>query len=126
MLRITDMRKTKIKKRTSIAWSKDEVKLLKKLYPDGGAGEIAERIGRPLTAVRQKAYNMRIRTRENRFWSANEIRQLKRLYPSETVQSIADKLGRSYRAVVAKAYKLGLTEELRVWSKRELNLLKRL
>ena len=52
------MRKAKAKKRTSIAWSKDEVKLLKKLYPRGRAGEIAERIGRPLTAVRQKAYYM--------------------------------------------------------------------
>jgi hypothetical protein len=126
MLRITDMRKTKIKKRTSIAWSKDEVKLLKKLYPRGGAGEIAERIGRPLTAVRQKAYYMGIGTSEHRFWSASEIRRLKRLYPSETIQSIADKLGRSFRSVVAKAFKLGLTEKLRVWSKRELNLLTRL
>ncbi len=124
--RITDMRKVKTKKEAWIVWSKDEVKLLKKLYPDGGAGEIAERIGRPLTAVRQKAYNMGIKTREIRFWSAGEIRRLKRLYPSENVQSIADKLGRSYRAVAAKAHKLGLTEELRVWSKRELNLLKRL
>jgi len=120
------MRKAKTKKRTSIAWSKDEVKLLKKLYPRGRAGEIADQIGRPLTAVRQKAYGMGIKTRENRLWSAGEIRQLKRLYPSETVQSIADKLGRSYGAVAAKAFKLGLTEELRVWSKRELNVLKRL
>jgi hypothetical protein len=124
--RITDMQKNRAKKKTSIAWSKDEVKLLKKLYPDGGAGEIAERIGRPLTAVRQKAYHMGIKMRENRLWSADEIRQLKRRYPSEIAQSIADKLGRSYGAVVGKAYKLGLTEELRVWSKRELNLLKKL
>ena len=120
------MRKAKTKKKTSIPWSKDEVKLLKKLYPDGGAGEIAERIGRPLTAVQQKAYYMGIKMRECRLWSADEIRQLKRRYPSEIAQSIADKLGRSYGAVVGKAYKLGLTEELRVWSKRELNLLKRL
>jgi hypothetical protein len=126
--RITVMRtaKTKIRKNTWTSWSEDEVKLLKKLYSDGGAGEIAKRTGRPLTAVRQKAYNMGIKTRENRLWSADEIRHLKRLYPSEIVQSIADKLGRSYRAVVAKAHKLGLTEELRVWSRRELNLLKKL
>ncbi len=66
--RITDMRKAKTKKKARRAWTKDEVKLLNKLYPDGGAGEIAERIGRPLTAVRQKAYYMGIRTREYHFW----------------------------------------------------------
>ena len=120
------MRKAKTKKRTLIAWSKDEVKLLKRLYPDGRAEEIAERTGRALTAVRKKAYVMGIKAREDRFWSANDIRQLKRLYPSETAQSIADELGRAVGAVTGKAYRMGLTEEPRVWSKRELNLLKKL
>ena len=52
--RITDMRKAKAKKKARIAWSKDEVKLLKRLYPDGGAEEIAELTGRPSRVVRQK------------------------------------------------------------------------
>ncbi len=120
------MRKAKTKKKGRVAWSEDEVKLLKKLYPGGRAEEIAERTGRSLTAVRQRAYVMGIKAREDRLWSANDIRQLKRLYPSETAQSIADKLGRAVGAVTAKAYRMGLTEELRVWSKRELNLLKEL
>jgi hypothetical protein len=120
------MRKAKTKKKAGRAWTKDEVKLLKRLFPQGRAREIVKRTGRSLEAVKHKAYGMGIKTRENRPWSASEIRQLKRLYPSETIQSIADKLGRSYKAVVAKAHELGLTEELRVWSKRELNLLKRL
>ena len=121
------MRKAKTKKKARRAWSKDEVKLLKKLYQDGGAGEIAERIGRPLTAVQQKAYSMGIKTRDNRLlWSANEIRLLQRLYRDENAQSIADKLGRTVGAVTAKAYRMGLTEGPRVWSKGELDLLKRL
>jgi len=120
------MRKAKAKKKTSIAWSKDEVKLLKRLYPRGKAGEIARRTGRSLAAVKQKAHRMGIKTREDRLWSAREIRQLKRLYPSENIQRIADKLGRSYGAITGKAYELGLTQETRVWSKRELNVLKRL
>ena len=82
------MRKAKTKKKAGIAWSKDEVKLLKKLYPGGRAEEIAERTGRSLTAVTQKAYVMGIKAREDRLWSANDIRQLKRLYTSETAQSI--------------------------------------
>ncbi len=124
--RITDMRKAKTKKKSRVAWSKDEVKLLRRLLPQGRAREIAKRTGRSLTAVRQKAYVMGIKTRENRLWSANDIRQLKRLYPSETAQSIADKLGRAVGAVTAKAYRMGLTEEPRVWSKMELDLLRRL
>ena len=121
------MRKAKTKRKARIAWSKDEVKLLKKLYQDGGAEEIAEQIGRPLAAVQQKAYKMGIKTRDNRLlWSANEIRLLQRLYRDENAQSIADKLGRTVGAVTAKAYRMGLTEGPRVWSRRELNLLKRL
>jgi hypothetical protein len=120
------MRKAKTKKKARRAWTNDEVKLLKRLFPRGRAREIAKRTGRSLTGVKHKAYGMGIKTRENRLWSADEIRHLKRFYPSENVQSIADKLGRSYGAVVAKAYELGLTEKIRLWSKRELNLLKRL
>ena len=120
------MRKAKAKKSRPCPWSEGEVKLLKKLYPSGRAEEIAERTGRSLTAVRQRAYVMGIKAREDRLWSANDIRQLKRLYPSETAQNIADKLGRAVGAVTAKAYRMGLTEELRVWSKGELNLLKEL
>jgi len=83
-----DMRKAKTKKKARIAWSKDEVKLLKELFPQGRAREVAEQTGRSLVAVKHKAYNMGIKTRECRRWSANDIRQLKRLYPSETAQSI--------------------------------------
>ena len=71
------MVKTKIRKNSWFSWSEDEVKLLKKLFPDGRAREIAKRTGRPLTAVRQKAYVMGIKTRECRLWSANEVTLLK-------------------------------------------------
>lgn len=123
------MRKGITKKKVRRAWRKEEVKLLKKLFPRGRAREVAEQTGRSLEAVKHKAYKMGIRTRENRLWSADEIRQLKRLYPSETVQSIADTLGRTAWAIEAKAGQLGLTElaeERRVWLKRELNLLRKL
>jgi len=55
------MEKTENKKSSPRLWSKDEVKLLKRLFPRGRAREIAEQTGRPLTAVRQKAYNMGLR-----------------------------------------------------------------
>jgi hypothetical protein len=125
--RITDMRKAKTKKKTSIAWSKDEVKLLKKLFPRGRVREIAERIGRSLPAVRQKAYYMGIRTTGNRFWSANEVQLLKKLYQDENAQRIADKLGRSLKAVKGKASAIGLKKQgSHPWSRQEIALLKKL
>ena len=118
---------TKSKKNGWFSWSEDEVKLLKKLFSRGRAREIAEQTGRPLTAVRQKAYSMGINTRGRRLWSAKEIKLLKKLYPTEDTRSIADKLGRSYGAVVAKASAIGLKKKWsRPWSRQEIALLKRL
>ena len=104
--------------------------MLKKLFPRGRAREIAERIGRPLTAVRQKAYSMGIKTREWRHWSANEVKLLKKLYPSENTQSIADKLGRSSEWVRQKANLIGLKKvgitPVCVWSRQEEALLRKM
>ncbi len=66
--------KTKAKKENSIAWSKDEVKsrrfwskgelnLLKKLYPNRTAQQIAEQIGRPLQTTRKKIAALGLRKR---------------------------------------------------------------
>ena len=121
------MQKATTKNNTWVSWSEDEVKLLKRLFPCGRAREIAEQTGRPLMAVKQKAYSMGIRTRAHRFWSADGIRLLKKLYQDErNVQSIADKLVRTVSALLTKAKKMGPTEEHCAWSKRELNLLKKL
>ena len=105
------MRKAKIKKKARRAWSEDEVKLLKKLYPDGGAEEIAERIGRPLTAVQQKAYRLGLAEKLHA-WSKKDLNLLKELYPSETAQQIADEIGRSLPAIQGRIHKLGLRKGL--------------
>jgi hypothetical protein len=124
------MEKVEIKKIAWVAWSEDEVKLLKRLFPRGRAREIAEQTGRPLTAVRQKAYTMGIKTRELHIWSANEVKLLKKLYPSENTQSIADKLGLPLKLVKQKAYRLGLkkvgTAPVCVWSRQEEALLRKM
>jgi len=117
----------KSKKQKGISWSKDEVKLLKKLFPRGRAREIAEQTGRSLATVRQKAYSMGIKTRDCRLWSANEIKLLKKLYPTEDTQSIADKLGRSRFSIKQKACNISLkkagTAPVCVWSGQEEALL---
>ena len=105
------MRKAKTKKKSRIAWTKDEVKLLKELYPAGGAREIAERIGRSLTAVGQKAYRLGL-AEILHAWSKKDLNLLKELYPSETAQQIADQIGRSLPAIQGRIHKLGLRKRL--------------
>ena len=49
----------KTKRYVEKLWTAEELELLKKLYPTStSVQEIAEKIGRPLGAVRQKAYNL--------------------------------------------------------------------
>jgi len=66
------------------SWTKDDIKLLKKLYPHGNTKKIAERLNRPLTAVRQKAYDNTI------------------------TEELAERLGRSAGSIKTKARQLGL------------------
>jgi len=124
------MEKAEIKKSGPRLWSEAEVKLLKRLFPCGRAREIAEQTGRPLTAVRQKAYSMGIKTRECRLWSANEVKLLKKLYPTEDTQDIADKLGRSRISINNKACNIGLKKAgiapACVWSRQEEALLRKM
>ncbi len=127
--RITVMQKAKVKQSIRHLWSKNEVRLLKKLYPDGRAREIAKRTGRPLTAIKQKAYSMGITINEKWKWSAEEIKLLKKLYPNESIRNIAEKLGRSKQAVMHKAHDEGLglkKKKYPHWSTQEINMLKRM
>ncbi|MFQ5953308.1 MAG: hypothetical protein ACE5JK_07935 [Candidatus Omnitrophota bacterium] len=51
------MAKKKLKKGL---WSKEEVQVLKKDFPRKSCAEVAERLGRPLYAVKRKAYRLGI------------------------------------------------------------------
>jgi len=51
----------KRKKTAKSLWSKDEVKQLKKLYPNKRTQEIAERLGRSFKSVQMKASKMGLR-----------------------------------------------------------------
>jgi hypothetical protein len=48
------------------------------------------------------------------------------MYPGNTIPEIANKLGRTVQAVTGRAHRLGIRKMNPVWSKRELNLLKKL
>lgn len=54
-------KKAKRKKPIKGAWSKGEVSLLKKLFPNNPTAKIAARLGRPTDAVKKKASRMGLR-----------------------------------------------------------------
>ena len=110
-------------------WSKYELRLLKRLFPLGKAQQIAEKTGRPATAVKQKAYSMGLATRENRLWTASEIKIVRTLFLTKYTQKIADRLGRTVQAVISRASSMGIRKTKPAsppWSKREEALLKKL
>ncbi|MHC4424662.1 MAG: hypothetical protein ACYSYV_01050 [Planctomycetota bacterium] len=90
------------------SWTKDDIKLLKKLYPHGNTRMIAERLCRPLTAVRQKAYDIGMKTDVYQYWTEEDLRLLAKLYPDTTTEKLAERFGRSPGSIKTKALQLGL------------------
>ena len=90
------------------SWTPDDIKLLKKLYPSGNIKMIAERLNRPLTAVRQKAYDMGMKTDIYRYWTEEDLKLLSRLYPDMTTEELAKRFKRSEGSIKTKALQLKL------------------
>jgi hypothetical protein len=69
---------------------------------------IAEKLSRPLTAVRQKAYDMGMKTEIYNYWTEDDLELLARLYPDTMTNELARRFGRSAGSVKTKARQLGL------------------
>ena len=108
------MAKKKAKERVIKGWSKNEIKLLKKLYPTSSTLEVAKKIGRSPASVLYGAYILEIK--KKRVSQArpdippNEIKLLKKLYPTTENREIAERLGWSMRKVRLEAFFLGLIQ----------------
>jgi hypothetical protein len=90
------------------SWTEDDIKLLKRLYPRGNTRMIAEKLCRPLTAVRQKAYDMGMKTDIYSYWTEDDLKLLAKLYPNTITDELAERFGRSAGSVKTKARQLGL------------------
>ena len=90
------------------SWTKDDIRLLKRLYPRGNTRKIAERLCRPLTAVRQKAYDIGIKTEVYQYWNDEDVQRLVRLYPNTSINELVKRLDRSAGSIKTKARELGL------------------
>lgn len=69
---------------------------------------IADKLCRPLTAVRQKAYDMGMKTDVYNYWTEDDLKLLTKLYPNTVTDELAGRFGRSAGSVKTKARQLGL------------------
>ncbi|HUT45857.1 MAG TPA: hypothetical protein VMX36_06195 [Sedimentisphaerales bacterium] len=69
---------------------------------------IADKLCRPLTAVRQKAYDMGMKTDIYSYWTEDDLKLLSKLYPDTITDELAQRFGRSAGSVKTKARQLGL------------------
>ena len=105
--RIQGMKKAKIKKISRRRWSEDEIKLLKRMYPDNNKRDIANKLGRTVAAVVLKGCQLGL-GKKPRLWSKRELNLLKKLYPNKMAKEIAEQLGRPAQATEFRIFKLGL------------------
>ena len=90
------------------SWTKDNIKLLRRLYPKGNTKMIAEKLCRPLTAVRQKAYDIGMKKDTYNYWTEDDLKLLTKLYASTKTDELAQRFGRSADSVKFKARQLGI------------------
>ena len=90
------------------SWTKEDIRLLRRLYPRGNTKKIAERLGRPLTTVRQKAYDLGMKTNVYQYWTPEDLDLLVELYPDTSPEELAVRFRRSAGSVKTKARQLGL------------------
>lgn len=108
-------------------WTKDDIRRLKKMYPEVPVKQVAKILKRSETAVISKAGDLGIKKKfriDRRHWSKEELRFLKKNFPEMDFKTMAKKLGRSHSAVRSRANKLGLRSVV-YWTEKEDALLKR-
>ena len=90
------------------SWTTEDIRLLRRLYPRGNTKKVAERLDRPLSCVRQKAYDLGMKTKVYQYWTEEDLNLLAELYPDTPPDELARRFSRSAGSVKIKARQLGL------------------
>lgn len=106
-----------------ILWSDNEEELLVELFPSTPNEEVAEKIGRTLGAIANKARKMGLWKME--FWSEDEDQLLKKLYKKLSYEQLARRLGRTRGATQIRVIVLGLECKVDNWTEDEIDFLKK-
>ncbi len=125
-LPLPEVQRTQRKARVRRAWTKDEDRLLKRMYPKHGARHTAELLGRSVTSVLHRARRLEIPGSRGRAWTEMELRYLKSKYPKQSIDQICRTLQRSRESVRGKINQLHLGPEGWVrWTPDEVEYLRK-
>jgi hypothetical protein len=97
-----------------IKWTKEEIKFLKENYMSMEYIEIAKKLGRTMSSVRNKRYKLDLQ-RKHRKWTTKEIEKIVKKYTENELRgnldlkSLAKELNRNTTDICEKASELGLT-----------------
>lgn len=105
-------------------WGGREDQCLREAYRECSFGELAQRLGRTLPAVKSRAVTLRLDPKIPN-WTEEEVQFLRESYGTTDVGTIAGGLGRTRAAVAKKAREIGLVR-FRHWSGRDVRRLKEL
>jgi len=106
-----------------IPWSDREETLLAEMFPVNPNEEIAEKMGRSLGSIDNKARKMGLR--KMKFWSEDEDKLLKKLYTKLSYEQLAYRLGRTKGAVQIRVIVLNLKCKVANWTDGEIDFLKK-
>jgi len=95
-------------------WEEDEIKYLRENYRHGSCQAIADKLGRGLRAIQQKANRIGI-ARTQKPWTGAEENLLREIYPRQQVVDTCKQLGRSRASVLSRVRVLGLKLEYDVY-----------
>lgn len=122
-------------RKASRKWSKNDVAILKKEYPQVGAVALIEKLQRTRDAIMRKAGKLGIvhpggyaEKYQQKPWAAKDLKFVRDNYGKLKVSEIAEELGRSQNAIRKQANKLGIRSALSIgydaWNKYQIKLLK--
>ncbi len=89
-------------------WSSEDDSVLRSLYGDVAASDIASRLGRSIRAVHGRADQLGITSNRAPLWSPSEDERLRQLFGSSHLEVIARETGRTLAATRERARVLGL------------------
>jgi predicted transcriptional regulator len=110
-----------MKKYTVKPWTQEDLNLLRTEYEKKTKKELARLLNRSVSAVRNKAYELKITNNIN--WTKEEINYLKTNYAVQKPKDIAKKLNRTISSIQNKAEKMGLRNSYNTWSEEEVSIL---
>lgn len=110
-------------------WTKEEVELLKKVYPTKSKKELEKLFQRNMSAITFKANHLNLKRQQ--YWTKKEEEYLVNNYAKYSDEELSIKLNRSIPGIRNKASRLGLRKNYkkpraRPWSQKEIKKLKEL